>query len=167
MYNFYTLNNQDTSSTSSNNTVTITINESLTNNTFYSLFEAYYNDASEENENKLGEHINTIDYLIGIIPDENTIINDTHTQLTVKAMDDLNFLISTTEEREVFLPAFTDMRELQRWYTEPVYTLKVPAEWLWKFVLNQNNLSGIVFNPASIGWDISLEHIQSLLEDLK
>ena len=81
-------------------------------------------------------------------------------------MEDLNLLISTTEDREVYLPVFTDNNELQRWSTEPVFTLSVPATWLWQFTLSQKNFTGIVFNPGSIGWNISLEHIQSLLDDI-
>lgn len=166
MYNFYTLNNTEDSSSQSNANISLDINEPLINDTFYSLFEAYYRNPSEETENKLGAHINAIDYLIGILPDDNNKKNISSTQLTISKMDDLHFLISTTEDREVFLPAFTDSNELMKWYTEPVITLKVPAAWLWHFVLNQKNFSGIVFNPGTIGWDITLEHIQSLLDDL-
>lgn len=165
MYNFYNLNpNLHTSS--SHNSVTVEVNTPLTNETFYQLFKQYYNHASEENENLLGAHLNEINYIIGIIPNDNTQDSTQIHELTIRSMDDLNLLICTTEEREVFLPVFTDTRELKHWNTEPIITLSVPARWLWQFVLRQKNFSGVVFNPGSIGWDISLEHIASLLEDL-
>lgn len=167
MYNFYTLNsNNENDHSSSTSQVSVTVNERLTNDTFYSLFEAYYRNPSEETEDALGNHINGIEYLIAILPNDDNAFSPAATELTITKAEDINFLICTTEDREVFLPAFTDSRELTRYYTEPVYTIKVPAMWLWKFVLNQGNFNGIVFNPATIGWDISLEHIQSLLDDL-
>lgn len=167
MYNFYTLNaNNKSENSASTSQVSVTVNERLTNDTFYSLFETYYRNSTEENEDALGKHINSIEYLIAILPNDDQVPTSAPTELTITKAEDINFLICTTEDREVFLPAFTDSREITRYYTEPVYTLKVPAMWLWKFVLNQGNLNGIVFNPGTIGWDISLEHIQSLLDDL-
>ena len=130
------------------------------------MFTTYYRNSTEENEDALGAHINAIDYLIAILPDNPSVNCSNEKTITVTEMDDLNFLICTTKDREIFLPAFTDSRELDRFYHEPVYTLRVPAAWLWQFVLKQGNFNGIVFNPASIGWDINLEHIQSLLDDI-
>ena len=166
MYNFYNLNPElNTSSSNNASSITLEVNLPLTNNTFYQLFEQYYHDPSEAHQDVLAKHLNTIDYLIGFIPYDAASAS-TLKNITITSMDDLNFLICTTEEREVFLPIFTDSRELQRWTTEPIYTLSVPAKWLWKFTLTQKNFNGIVFNPGSIGWDISLEHIASLLDDI-
>ena len=168
MYNFYTLNASNNTPTKVNaSSVTLDVNETLTNNTFYSLFSAYYRHSTIENEDALGAHINSIDYLIAILPEDPSFDCSNEKSLTVTEMDDLNFLICTTKDREVFLPVFTDSRELTRWYHEPVYTIRVPAVWLWQFVLKQGNFNGIVFNPGSIGWDINLEHIQSLLDDIQ
>lgn len=166
MYNFYNLNPEHhTSSTNSAARVTLDVNLPLTNDTFYMLFERYYRDPSEANQDMLAKHLNTIHYLIGFIPND-TAHASLLKNIAVSSMDDLNLLICTTEEREVFLPAFTDSRELQCFTKEPLFTLSVPAKWLWKFTLSQKNFSGIVFNPGSIAWNISLEHIASLLEDV-
>lgn len=166
MYNFYNLNPEHhTSSAHDAAQVTLEINLPLTNDTFYRLFEQYYHDSSEENQDILAKHLNTIDYLIGFIPHDTEAASSLK-NITISSMDDLNLLICTTEGREVFLPVFTDSRELQRFTKEPLFTLSVPAKWLWKFTLTQKNFNGIVFNPGSIGWDISLQHIASLLEDM-
>lgn len=167
MYNFYNLNPDHTSSThNTTNSITLDINQPLANKTFYKLFSDYYYDnTSEEKQDILAEHLNSIDYLIAFIADHSTTTNSSST-ITIHSADDLNLLISTTEEREVYLPAFTDSTELNRFTAEPVFTITVPAKWLWEFALSQKNFTGIVFNPGSIGWDISLEHIQSLLDDI-
>ena len=34
-------------------------------------------------------------------------------------------------------------------------------------ISSMDDFNGIVFNPGSIGWDISLEHISSLLKDIR
>ena len=167
MYNFYNLNPElHTSSNNSSSSVTLDVNLPLTNDTFYILFEKYYRDPSETNQDMLAKHLNVTHYLICFIPNDATDVSLLK-NITISSMDDLNLLICTTEEREVFLPVFTDSRELQRFTQEPLYTLSVPAKWLWKFTLAQKNFNGIVFNPGSIGWYISLEHISSLLEDIR
>lgn len=167
MYNFYNLNpDHHTSSNNHSTNVTLDVNLPLTNDTFYTLFETYYNNPSEDNQDILAKHLNTIHYLIGFISNDAANASSIK-NITINSKDDLNLLICTTEEREVFLPVFTDSRELQLFTKEPLYTLSVPAKWLWKFILSQRNLRGIVFNPGSIGWDISLEHVASLLEDIK
>lgn len=165
MYDFYSLNpDLNKPKDSATHSISLTINEPLTNDTFYQLFQAYYYNQTPENEDALGNHLNAIDYLIAFLPsDEHT---NTSTSITIHTMDDLNLLISTTEEREVFLPVFTDSRELAHWYDGNACTLTVPARWLWKFILQQKNFNGIVFNPGTIGWDINLEHIASLLNDI-
>lgn len=168
MYNFYNLNAMHNTSSNDSNGVTLPVNEPLNNETFYKLFSDYYYDnTSEEKQNILAEHINQIDYLIAFTTDDASINTQSLTNITISQTDDLNLLISTTQEREVYLPVFTNQTELKRFTDECVFTLKVPAKWLWKFTLSQNNFSGIVFNPASIGWDISLDHVQSLLDDIK
>ena len=164
MYNFYTLNPVHNASSTG---ITLEINEPLNNDVFYKLFAGYYYDnTSEEKQDILAQHMNQIDYLIAFISDDPSVDVTSLKNITICQTDDLNLLISTTEEREVYLPAFTDLSELRRFTDESVFTLKVPAKWLWEFTLSQKNFTGIVFNPASIGWDISLEHIQSLLDDL-
>lgn len=166
MYNFYSLNPEISTSPNNNaSSINLEVNLPLTNDTFYKLFEQYYHDSSESNQDILAKHLNSIDYLIGFISSDASSASSLK-NITITSMDDLNLLICTTEEREVFLPIFTDSRELQRWTTEPIYTLSVPAKWLWKFTLTQKNFNGIVFNPGSIGWDISLNHIASLLDDI-
>lgn len=168
MYNFYNLNPElHTSSNSSSSSITLDVNLPLTNDTFYMLFEKYYSNPSEANQDMLAKHLNVTHYLICFIPNDTTDDVSLLKNITISSMDDLNLLICTTEEREVFLPVFTDSRELQPFTQEPLYTLSVPAKWLWKFALAQKNFNGIVFNPGSIGWDISLEHISSLLEDIR
>ena len=168
MYNFYNLNpNHNTSSKGSTSEVTLDVNTDLNNETFYKLFaDYYYDNASEEKQDILAQHLNTINYLIAFFPSDSSIDPRTLKSVTIHTMEDLNLLISTTEDREVYLPVFNDNNELQRWSTEPVFTLSVPAKWLWQFTLSQKNFTGIVFNPGSIGWNISLEHIQSLLDDI-
>ena len=165
MYNFYNLNpNHDTSNHSTSIGVTLDVNIPLSNPLFYKLFEDYYYDnTSEEKQDLLAEHLNTINYLIAFISNEPT---DSLNTITIHSKDDLNLLISTTDDREVYLPVFTDSTELKRFTDETIFTLTVPAKWLWEFTLSQKNFTGIVFNPGSIGWNISLEHIQSLLDDI-
>lgn len=165
MYNFYNLNPQHNTSTSTS--ITLDVNVPLTNDLFYQLFEAYYYDnTSEAKQDILAEHINTIEYLIAFVSDDSNMRHGHPTSIELRSQEDLNLLISTTEEREVYLPVFTDSKELLRYTEEPVFTLTVPARWLWEFILSQKNFTGLVFNPGSIGWDISLEHIQSLLDDI-
>ena len=168
MYNFYNLNpNHQTQSNNTSTGITLDVNKPLSNPTFYKLFANYYYDnTSEEKQDILAQHLNTIDYLIAFICNDSTPDAHLLETITVRNNDDLNLLISTTEEREVYLPAFTDTSELKRFTSEPVFTITVPAKWLWEFILSQKNFTGIVFNPGSIGWDISLEHIQSLLDDI-
>lgn len=168
MYNFYNLNPQENHSSNDSTGITLEVNTPLNNDKFYQLFEDYYYDsASEEKQDLLAQHLNTINYLIGFYSNDPSVDPTTLSSVTIHKMDDLNLLISTTDEREVYLPVFTDVNELNRWTSEPVFTLSVPAKWLWKFTLSQKNFVGIVFNPGSIGWNISLEHIHSLLEDLE
>lgn len=163
MYNFYNLN-PNFSSNQPPDYVTLDINSPLHNNTFYELFNTYTANPTEENQDKLGNYLNTINYLIGFFTNENSTQNET--QIIVKKYDDLNLLICSTAEREVYLPAFTATTELKNWCKEPIHTISVPAAWLWKFILSQNNFTGIVINPGSIGWTISCDHIRSLLDDI-
>lgn len=163
MYNFYNLNPNHSSPETSNH-VTLDINLPLHNDTFYELFNIYAEHPTEENQDKLGSYLNTINYLIGFFPSDNSAENST--QITISKYDDLHLLICSTKEREVYLPAFTTTTELQNWCTESINTISVPAEWLWKFVLSQNNFAGIVINPGSIGWTINYDHIRSLLDDI-
>jgi len=167
MYNFYTLNpDHSTSLQDTSTSITLDVNESLDNKTFYKLFaDYYYDNTSEEKQVILATHLNNINYLIAFIAEDIDTANNLNT-ITIHSSDDLNLLISTTDEREVYLPVFTDSTELTRFTTQPVFTLTVPAEWLWKFILSQKNFTGIVLNPGSIGWDMSLEHVQSLLDDI-
>ena len=168
MYNFYTLNpNHQTSAQNPSSSISLDVNQTLTNTTFYKLFSEYYHDnTSEEKQDRLAQHLNTINYLIAFTGNNSvTDINSLKT-ITINSKEDLNLLICTTEEREVYLPAFTDTSEIIHFTNEPIFTLTVPAKWLWKFILSQKNFNGIVFNPGTIGWDISLEHIQSLLDDI-
>lgn len=166
MYNFYTLNPDHNSSRSTSTGITLDINQPLHNSTFYQLFaDCYYDNASEEKQDLLAQHINSIDYLIAFLPSDTTDISNSNT-ITIYSNDDLNLLISTTDEREVYLPIFTDSIALKKFTDEPVFTLRVPAKWLWEFVLSQKNFNGVVFNPANIGWDISLQHVESLLTDI-
>lgn len=168
MYNFYNLNPQENQSSNDSTGITLDINTPLNNDMFYKLFQDYYYDTtSETKQDLLAQHLNTINYLIGFYSNDTSIDSKTLSSITIRKMDDLNLLISTTDEREVYLPVFTDVNELNRWISESVFTLSVPAKWLWEFTLSQKNFSGIVFNPGSIGWNISLEHIKSLLEDIK
>ena len=163
MYNFYNLNpNHLPSETSS--PVTLDIISDLHNDAFYELFNAYTANPNVENQDKLGSHLNAINYLIGFFPDNNMDI-DTK-QFTFHKNTNLNLLICSTSNREVYLPCFTTASELTTWCKEPINTLSVPAVWLWKFVLSQSNFDGIVINPSSIGWTINCEHIKSLLEDI-
>lgn len=168
MYNFYNLNPaHHTTSSNGSTSITLDVNAPLTNELFYKLFEAYYYDnTSEEKQDVLADHINHTDYLLAFISEDPNMQHGHPTSIQIHSQEDLNLLISTTDEREVYLPVFTDSKELKRFTTEPVFTLTVPAKWLWQFTLSQKNFTGIVFNPGSIGWDISLEHIRSLLDDL-
>ncbi len=165
MYNFYNLNHDQLQSENANYAV-VDVNVPLDNIDFYQLFETYMNDPSEANQDQLGLYLNKINYLIGFFPNSKDEYTPEQTTLTIKSQDDLNLLICSNEDREVFLPCFISTKELRAWCKEPVYTLSVPAAWLWKFVLSQNNYKGIIFNPGSIGWSITLEHIQSLLDDI-
>ena len=167
MHNFYNLNpDQNKKASDSINTVTLDVNVPLDNPNFHELFNTYCNNPDIEMQNKLGAYLNTINYLICILPDSVEDSHSTPHTLTIKKDDNLSFLISSTKEREVYLPIFTDSSQIPLWYTDPVYTLSVPAVWLWKFVLSQKNYQGVVINPGSIEWSITLEHIQSLLDDL-
>ena len=163
MYNFYNLNPNHLSPESSNQ-VTVDINLPLHNDMFYELFNTYTSNPTVENQDKLGNYLNTIQYLIGFFPNDDSDVNTT--QLTLTKNIGLNLLICSTPERDVYLPTFTSTAELRKWSNESINTLSVPAMWLWKFVLSQNNFTGIVFNPGSIGWTINYEHIRSLLEDI-
>lgn len=168
MYNFYNLNpDHDKNSTIKTIGVTLEVNEPLNNELFYKLFESYYYDnTSEAKQDALAHHLNTINYLISFYPNDPSVDVTSLTSITIHKNDDLNLLISTTDNREIYLPVFTDTKELRCWTTEPVITLSVPAKWLWEFTLSQKNFDGIVFNPSTIGWNISLEHIKSLLDDI-
>lgn len=163
MYNFYNLN-PNLSSPETSDHITLDINLPLHNDTFYELFNTYTSDPTEENQDKLGSYLNTINYLIGFFPNDES--NKAANQLVISKYDDLNLLICSTQEREVYLPAFTSTTELQSWCKESINTISVPAAWLWKFVLSQNNFIGIVINPGSIGWTINYDHIRSLLDDI-
>lgn len=163
MYNFYNLN-PNLSSSETTDYVILDINLPLHNDTFYQLFNTYTANPSEENQDKLGHYLNTINYLIGFFPNDTS--NEYETQISIKKEDDLHLLICSTQEREVYLPVFTATTELENWSKDTIHTLSVPAAWLWRFVLSQNNFTGIVINPGSIGWTINYDHIRSLLEDL-
>lgn len=163
MYNFYNLN-PTLSSSEITDYVTLEINLPLHNDTFYKLFDAYTANPTEENQDKLGNYLNTINYLIGFFPNDTS--SQDKSQITIKKYDDLHLLICSTPEREVYLPVFTATTELQNWCQDPINTISVPAAWLWKFILSQNNFIGIVINPGSMGWTINCDHIRSLLEDI-
>jgi len=167
MHNFYTLNpTHQTLSGEFSNTISLDLNIPLHDAHFYQLFEEYSAQPSEKAQNSLGMYLNQMNYLLGIIPDENAPGAEPTSQITIKKGDTLNFLICTNDAREVFLPIFTDDSEIKDWYSEPINTLSVPAAWLWKFMLNQKGYAGVVINPNGIAWPINLEHIKSLLNDL-
>ena len=167
MRNFYDFNpNYQTPSNDASNSVILDLNVPLHNDEFYKLFDEYCITPNEMTQNNLGMHLNKMHYLLGIILDENTSIDTNINQITIQKGDALNFLICSNEDREVFLPVFTDDAELKNWYTESIHTLSVPAAWLWKFVLTQKSYAGILINPNGIAWSINPDHIQSLLSDL-
>jgi len=167
MHNFYNLNpNHQKNSKNSSNTVSLDLNIPLENREFYKLFDAYASNPSEENQNHLGLHLNQIHYLLGLFTDENANPMSLENQLTLTKGDTLKLLICSNDDREVFLPIFTDDTELKLWCKEPINTLSVPAPWLWQFVLRNKNYTGVVINPGSIAWCINMEQIQSLLDDI-
>jgi hypothetical protein len=161
MHNFYNLNPNHQSVTEDLlSIVSLDLNTPIDNHEFYQLFDAYCRNKDEKNQVLLGHHLNKMHYLIGIILDE------TQTSLSLKKGDLLKFLICSNDDREVFLPVFTDQDQVSSWYKEPINTLAVPASWLWNFVLKQKNYNGIVINPADHSWSLNLDHIQSLLDDI-
>lgn len=167
MHNFYSLNPIQNTNNFNSLSTDLTINERLTNSTFITLFKDYYNDnTSEAKQDALAAHLNEMDYLIAFFPEEASGSNTMPNSITIHTNDSLSLLISTTDNREVYLPVFTDNASLRNFTTDLVYTLKVPAKWLWEFVLSQKGFSGIVINPNTISWDMSLEHIRSLLDDI-
>jgi hypothetical protein len=167
VHNFYNLNpNHQAFSSEFSNSISLDINVPLHNDKFHQLFDEYCLAPSESNQNNLGMHLNQMNYLIGIIPEENTSNTVNNSQITIKKGDALRFLICSNDNREVFLPIFTNDAEIKAWCSEPIDTLTVPAAWLWKFILNQKNYAGVLINPNSIAWSINLEHIQSLVNDM-
>ncbi|PHV70608.1 hypothetical protein CS063_09915 [Sporanaerobium hydrogeniformans] len=164
MPNFYDLNPHHKPNTSSTSpSISLELNTSLTNENFYKYLEAYLQLPSEETQNVLGAYLNKMSYLIAIIPDTASHNNT----LTLTLGDEFQLLICYNENREVFLPIFTDDKALKDWYKAPIHTLTVPAEWLWRFILRSKNYAGIIINPDTISWSINLEQIQSLLDDIK
>lgn len=167
MHNFYNLNpNHQTLSGELSNSISLDLNVPLNNTKFYQLFDEYYANPNENTQNSLGMYLNQMNYLVGIIPEETAPSEFASSQITIKKGDALKFLICSNDEREVFLPVFTDDSEIKNWYNEPINTLSVPAAWLWKFVLSQKNYAGVIINPNGIAWSINLEHIESLLNDI-
>lgn len=167
MHNFYSLNPMQNPDHAHSLSTELTVNEILTNPTFTTLFKDYYNDnTSEAKQDALAAHLNEMNYLIAFFPDELSDSQTIPNTITLHTNDTLTLLISTTDNREVYLPVFTDNASLRNFTTDLVYTLKVPAKWLWEFVLSQKGFSGIVINPNTIGWDMSLEHVRSLLDDI-
>ncbi len=167
MHNFYNLNpNHEAHLTKESANIILDINAPLENKEFDRLFEAYCIAPSETAQNDLGMHLNEMNYLLGLITDEETSSQTKPSQISIQKGDDLRLLICSNRSREVFLPLFTNDKELKDWYNEPVNTLTVPAKWLWNFVLNQKNYAGILINPNSIAWSINMEQIQSLLNDI-
>lgn len=165
MHNFYNLNHQDVpSAPDSSSSVTLDINPPLYNQKFYDLMETYIDTPTEQLEDELGEYLNKIHYLIGVIPDEEHP-NFTE-KLTISIGDNLEVLICETEQGETYLPAFTDSREVPKWYSKPLNTISVPAFWLWRFVTLNGDYNGIILNPGSMAWTIKDEHIRSLLDDI-
>lgn len=168
VHNFYDLNpNHRSSSTEGTNSISLEVNTPLSNNKFNELLNAYCNSPNESTQNDLGIHLNNMNYLVGILADDMINTDTTVTEITIRKGDGLKFLICSNDDREVFLPVFTDDTEIKAWCTEPVYTLSVPAPWLWKFIINQKNYAGVLINPNSIAWAINVEHIQSLLQDIE
>ena len=162
MHNFYNLNpNHHSLLSPRSEGISLDLNRPLSNEVFNELFNAYCLNQNEETQNNLGMHLNKMNYLLGIIPDDKPT-----EQITLQSGDNLKFLICSNQEREVFLPVFTDNLELTTWYADSINTLTVSAQWLWKFVLNQKNYAGIVINPNNAAWCIYPEHIQSLLNDM-
>lgn len=167
MRNFYDLNpNHHKTSEESSSRVLLDVNTPLENDEFARLFDEYCLNPSEVAQNNLGMHLNKMNYLLGILPDENNSDQSFITQIEVKKGDALRFLICSNDDREVFLPIFTKNAEVKAFYNEPIYTLSVSAVWLWQFILNQKNYSGVLINPSSIAWYINTLHIQSLLNDI-
>ncbi len=163
MHNFYNLNpNHNTSNSSSYSSITLELNIPLTNEDFHKYLSNYLENPTEELQNTLGAHLNNMHYLLGILPNESSS-NDS---LTLSVGSELNLLICSNDNREVFLPIFTDDIALKNWYSDPINTLSVSAEWLWKFILRCNNYAGVVINPDTISWCIDLEQLQSLLDDI-
>ena len=156
MHNFYSLNPMQNPDHAHSLSTELTVNEILTNPTFTTLFKDYYNDnTSEAKQDALAAHLNEMNYLIAFFPDELSDSQTIPNTITLHTNDTLTLLISTT-----------DNASLRNFTTDLVYTLKVPAKWLWEFVLSQKGFSGIVINPNTIGWDMSLEHVRSLLDDI-
>lgn len=167
MHTFFSLNSFQNTSSNNSFSTTLMINEPLNNPTFLELFSAYYNDnTSEAKQDALAEHLNTMEYLVAFYSIDDIEIQPSQTEITIHKEDNLSLLISTTSEREIYLPIFTDTAALKHFTSESVFTLRVPAKWLWEFALSQKGFSGVVINPHTISWDLSLEHIQSLLDDI-
>ena len=162
MHSFYNLNpNYNSLSLDHSTSISLDLNVPLSNDAFYKLFDMYCINPNESTQNDLGIHLNKMNYLLGIICDDAN-----SKQITLTKGDDLKLLICSNDDREVFLPIFTNDDELKSWYPEPISTLTIPAAWLWKFILSQKNYAGIIINPAGIAWGINLQHIQSLLDDI-
>jgi hypothetical protein len=161
MHNFYNLNpNHQSASDELLSSISLDLDTPIDNDEFYRLFDAYCLAPDEKKQIILGHHLNEMNYLIGIILDE------PQTSLSLKKGDLLKFLICSNDNREVFLPVFTDKTQVTSWYQEPINTLAVSASWLWNFVLKQKNYTGIVINPAVHSWTLNLDHIRSLLDDM-
>lgn len=168
MHNFYNLNPNHNSHLSQESTrISLDINTPLHNDEFSLLFDAYCVNPSETTQNNLGMHLNKMNYLLGLISDDDVDDEIRPKQITIKKGDDLKFLICSNDNREVFLPLFTNDAELKSWHPEPINTLTVPAKWLWKFILNQKNYAGVMINPIGIAWAINLAQVQSLLNDIE
>lgn len=167
MHSFYSLNpNHNNTSSEVSNSISLDLNAPLHNDAFYKLFDDYCLTPNETTQNKLGMHLNKMNYLLGIIIAEDIPSGTDITQITIKTGDALKFLVCSNDDREVFLPIFTDDSEIKDWCKEPIHTLSVPAAWLWKFVLSQKSYAGVLINPSGIAWSINPEHIQSLLNDI-
>ena len=165
MHNFYNLNHKETSSATNNaSTITLDINLPLYNQKFYDLMDKYIDAPTAVLEDELGDYLNKIHYLIGIIP--NSATSDFSERLTISLGDTLELLICETDQKETYLPVFTDSREVSKWYNKSLNTISVPAFWLWRFVTLNRDYNGIILNPGSIAWTIKDEHIRSLLDDI-
>ncbi|EPG76480.1 hypothetical protein LEP1GSC058_1425 [Leptospira fainei serovar Hurstbridge str. BUT 6] len=81
-----------------------------------------------------------------------------------KQTDQIVLLYVRDENGRIFLPAFSHPEEVVRYFGKETSTIQLSAKDLWWTGLQNQEVAGVVIDPATTLWILSREHLEILLE---